>query len=116
MQITALVADRKIDSAHPRAGHGLPEDVDVVLNGSTPAAVTLQQIDVNNVAADRTGNGHFAGPVADFAPLPGLRARAADDHTSVSAQNARKPIPKTWTMVWRRRLEAQARCRDAGRS
>ena len=47
MKITALVADRKIDSAHPRAGHGLPEDVDVVLNGITPAAITLQQIDVN---------------------------------------------------------------------
>jgi len=47
LKITALVADRKIDSAHPRAGHGLPENVDVVLNGITPAAVTLQQIDVN---------------------------------------------------------------------
>ena len=46
-RISVLVADRTIDSAHPRGGHGLPLDVTVVLNGITPAAISLQQIDVN---------------------------------------------------------------------
>jgi hypothetical protein len=46
-KITVLVADRRIDPAHPLAGPGLPEDVTVVLNGITPAAITLQQIDAN---------------------------------------------------------------------
>jgi Glycosyl hydrolase catalytic core len=44
--ISVLVADRKWDPAHPRGGHGLPLDVDVLLNGITPTAITLRQIDV----------------------------------------------------------------------
>ena len=46
-EITVLVADRKINPALPRGGHGLPLDIDVILNGITPTAITLQQIDVN---------------------------------------------------------------------
>ncbi len=46
-EITVLVADRKIDTAQPRGGHGLPLDIDVILDGITPTAITLQQIDVN---------------------------------------------------------------------
>ena len=49
-KISVLVADRKIDAANPRAGHGLPEDVNVVLDRITPAAITLTQIDVNTDA------------------------------------------------------------------
>lgn len=45
-QITVLVADRKVDPAHPSAGHGLPLDVNVVLDGITPTAITLTQIDL----------------------------------------------------------------------
>jgi hypothetical protein len=46
-KITVLVADRKIDPANPAAGHGLPEDVVVALQGINPASITLQQIDAN---------------------------------------------------------------------
>jgi hypothetical protein len=46
-EITVLVGARKVDAAHPRAGHGLPQDVNVVLDGITPTAITLTQIDVN---------------------------------------------------------------------
>jgi hypothetical protein len=45
-EITVLVAARSIDTAHPRAGHGLPQDVNVILDGITPTAITLTQIDV----------------------------------------------------------------------
>ena len=46
-KISVLVADRQVDSANPRAGVGLPEDVNVSLNGIVPTAISLQQIDRN---------------------------------------------------------------------
>jgi hypothetical protein len=46
-KISVLVADRQVDPANPRAGLGLPADVNVALNGVAPAAVSRQQIDAN---------------------------------------------------------------------
>jgi hypothetical protein len=73
-QITVLVADRKVDPANPRAGHGLPLDINVVLNGITPTAITLTQIDVttNPVTGPTTVNLPPASPVSLHFPGYGL--------------------------------------------
>jgi hypothetical protein len=46
-KISVLVADRKVDPANATGGVGLAADVNVALNGITPSAVTLTQIDKN---------------------------------------------------------------------
>jgi hypothetical protein len=73
-QITVLVADRKVDPALPRGGHGLPLDISVVLNGITPTAVTLQQIDVNTSSLNgpQTVTLPPASPIALHFPGYGL--------------------------------------------
>ena len=78
-EITVLVVDRKIDTAQPRGGHGLPLDIDVILDGITPTAITLQQIDVNTSPNDRPDDGEPAPGFTRDAALPRLRARAAYD-------------------------------------
>jgi hypothetical protein len=46
-KISILVLDRRIDTANPSAGLGLPADVQVSLTGLTTSNATLQQIDTN---------------------------------------------------------------------
>ena len=44
-KVSVLVVNRRVDSANPNLGAGLPADVQVPLDAFSPSAVTLQQID-----------------------------------------------------------------------